>query len=812
MYNFYPKKLVQPPGCAPNILLIMKLTTLILVAAILQVSASTFAQKITLSEKNTPLNKVFEKISDQTGYDFIVSTENLKLSKPVNVNVRNEDLKPALDKIFINQPLRFVIQEKIVVVFMKDAANTPKTVVTVLPLILKGRITDTTGLALPGATIKNRQTTQAAISGIDGKFALNCEIGDELQISFVGFDPVNYLVKKDEAINIIMRPSASKLNEIQVIGYGTVTKRLNTGSVSTVSAKEIDQQPVTNVLSALSGRAAGLFVQTTNGLPGGNVSLQIRGKGSITAGTDPLYIIDGVPFSTTIGTLNGATSLLAQSSINGNTSPFNSLNPTDIESISILKDGDATAIYGSRGSNGVVLITTKKGKAGKTTVDIKVNNGISNAANLPSLLNLEQYLQIRREAFKNDNKTPSADPLSANYAPELTVWNQTESTNWPKYLLGTQGRSTDVQSSITGGTANTSFALSGNYHSENTILPGKNLYQRGGIHFNFQHTSPNKKFFLQFSNSLGLDNNKLANPTYNLLGDLLTPPNYPIYEASGNLNWYTINPYAEVLATSKANTTNSINNLILRYAVAKDINVQVSAGYNYLYLNQTQLFPSASLYPSLTNYTNFGTNSNRSFIIEPQVEYKKRFEKSSLTVLIGGTYQSSMAEGDQIVASNFSNPLLMENFSSAATVTLSNNFTEYKFASLFARLNYILHDKYIINLSARRDGSSKFGPENRFGNFGALGLGWLFGSEDFVKENIAFLSFGKLRASYGVTGNDQITPYQYLSTYSSSGNIYQGISALRPARISNSNFHWETTGKFDLALELGFLNDRFLPS
>jgi TonB-linked SusC/RagA family outer membrane protein len=805
MYNFYPKKLVQPPGCAPNILLIMKLTTLILVAAILQVSAATYAQKITLTEKNTPLNKVFEKISDQTGFDFIISTENLKFSRGVTINVENQELKVVLDNIFSTQLLTFIIQERMVVVSKKPNSNTVK---EYLPVTINGKVTDSAGMSLPGATVRIKGSPIVITTDSQGAFNIMAKEGDEIEISYIGFQSSSFIVKKDEHFhNVILSVIPSKLNEIQIIGYGTVSKKLNTGSVSTLNASDISDQPIVNLLSAVSGRVAGVNVQTSNGLPGGGVSIQIRGRGSILAGTDPLYIVDGVPFPA--ASLVNNTTL--SGGINGAPSPFNSINPDDIETISILKDADATAIYGSRGANGVVIITTKKGKAGQTKVNFNISNGINKAANLPQLLNLSQYLQIRNEAFKNDGLIPSSNPLiSSTYAPDLTVWDTTKSTNWAKYILGNTGHVTDVQAGVTGGSLNTSFAIGSNFHTETTIIPGDNLYQREGFHMNLQHSSENKKFSISFSGSYTTDNNKLANFASAITGFVLLPPDFPLYDQSGNLNWgFGSNPLAAIKQVSKTKTNNLIANTSIKYTLIPGLNIKSSIGYNRLGMDQVMTYPKSSQNPanSPTSYSYFGNNYNQSFIIEPQIDYTVNLRKSTLSLLVGGTWQESQKGYQFITANGYSNESLMENLSSATTYVPSTILTDYKYVSVFGRANYNFDDKYILNATIRRDGSSRFGPGNQFGNFGSVGTAWLFSNENFIKNTIPYLSFGKLRASYGITGNDQITDYQYLSTYGSSSYIYQGIATLQPSRISNADYQWETTKKLEVALELGFAKE-----
>lgn len=677
--------------------------------------------------------------------------------------------------------------------------------------MISGRVTDESGLPLAGATVQSKTDNKYTTTNQFGDFVLNTAVADgEIRATFVGYqsETVHFDAGHDN-LTIRLKEAKGSLDDVQVIGYGSTTKKLNTGSAGTLSAIDIAKQPVTNVLSALSGRIAGVYVQTNNGLPGGNITVQVRGTGSITAGNNPLYIIDGVPFSSTVGSLSSL-NVLSTGAISGTISPLNSLNPADIASISVLKDADATAIYGSRGANGVILITTKKGKAGKTKVDVSIDEGQTQATKLPHLLNLAQYKEIRSEAFTNAGLLPSSDPLSDNYAPDLTVWGN-KAIDWGKYFLGGTGKVNNDQLSVSGGNSTTSFTVNADYHSEKSYLPGDNFYDRGGIHASLQHTSENGKFYLQFSNSLTLDHNVMSNPALDIPYLITLAPNYPVYDQSGNYNWYSGgNPTAESLATANASNDNVVSNLLLRYTLIKDLNLKVSAGFNNIEVNQTQINPTASLYPGSTNYTNFGKNSNRSYIIEPQATYDLHFKTSTLNLLAGGTYQNTVAQGENITANGFSSTELMSNLGSAAYYYLSNNYTQYKYVSVFGRATYNINEKYILNATVRRDGSSRFGPNEEFGNFWSVGGAWIWSDEDLIKNKLPAISFGKLRASYGLVGNDQITDYQYLSSYGSSYVNYQGIPGLTPSRIANPDFHWETTKKLDIALELGFLKNRIL--
>nr|WP_199080110.1 SusC/RagA family TonB-linked outer membrane protein [Pedobacter sp. ASV19] len=665
---------------------------------------------------------------------------------------------------------------------------------------------------LEGAAIQNINTALTLFTDKQGEFLLDLPSGRYRLAVFLENYQTEYLeirMPLKEPLVIELEPKDNNLNEVQIIGYGETTKRLNTGSISTITAKQIENQPVTNVLSALSGQMPGVFVQTTNGLPGGNINIQIRGKGSIAAGTNPLYIIDGVPYDGS--SPNDASSPLPGNYIGGTVSPLNSLNPADIESITVLKDADATSIFGSRGANGVVLISTKKAKAGATQLELNVQQGFSQIAQKPKLLNLEQYLAIRRAGFANDGTVPSADPTSVYYAPDLTLWNQQQGTDWTGYVFGNTAHSTDAQAKVSGGTGNNTFSLSGNYRRENSILKGNNLFERGNLFSQFRHISQGQKWNISLSNQINHQSNTMANPVSSFGSSYLLAPNYPLQLPDGSFNWYAgSNILAELNATSKMKTDNLVTNLNLAYRPLPSLAFKINTGYTKTSYNQCLIFPAIALAPGSINYAQYGTNSFESVLIEPQVDYLLKLRASSISFLAGATYQYRSSQNQFIQASNFSLESVMEDLGSAATIdSRTSAFLPYKYASVFGRVTYNLQESYIFNATLRRDGSSRFGPGNRYGNFGSVGAAWIFSNLALLKANLPFLSYGKLRASYGTTGNDQIGDYQYLSTYSSPGtNIYQDVAAIRPSRINNANFHWETTQKTDLAIELGFLQDR----
>jgi TonB-linked SusC/RagA family outer membrane protein len=671
--------------------------------------------------------------------------------------------------------------------------------------VITGKVLSSThGEPLPAATIKVKNTNSGTTTDAQGRFSIgDVNKNTVLVISSIGYTPQEITIGSKTKLTIRLKPSLNTLDETVIMGYGTTTKRLNTGNISTITAKEISEQPVTNVLAALSGRAPGVYVQTQNGLPGGGISIQIRGLNSIGAGTDPLYIIDGVPYPSTPLNINNN----GVSGANGYTSPLNSINPDDIQSIEILKDADATAIYGSKGSNGVVLITTKKGKPGKTRVNINVSEGFSYLNQQGRYLNLEQYLQLRREAFKNDGIAPTAVT-----APDLLAWDTTRATDWQKYLLGNTDPITNVQASLSGGDAQTSFLLSGNFRKEGSIYGGNFNYMRAGAHFNMEHSSSDKKVHTAFTVSYTADDNNL--PKENLLSSLSLSPNFPLFNQAGDLNWNGgHNPLGILKQLNNARTDNLVSHLTLRYGILRGLDIKVSLGYNKLTMAQTTVTPKDAQGPSAyaENSAYFGDMSVESSIIEPQINYVKEVSKGDLTLLLGGTWQNTVNQSSYIKGTNYSNEKLMGTLSGAGSIgSPINHYSDYKYLSVFTRINYNWENKYIINGSFRRDGSSRFGPGNRYGNFGAIGAAWLFSKESFIKNHLAFISYAKLRSSYGITGNDQIADYQYLATYTTGRVPYGDVTTLQPARAANPDYGWETNKKLEAAIELGFLKDKIL--
>jgi TonB-linked SusC/RagA family outer membrane protein len=540
---------------------------------------------------------------------------------------------------------------------------------------------------------------------------------------------------------------------------------------------------------------------------------------------DPLFVIDGVFFEPGNQPSNQLRSAANDNFGKGGLSPLNSINPADIESIEVLKDADATAIYGSRGANGVILITTKKGKPGATKITANIYSGVSVPTHTMDMLNTQQYVAMRKEGFKNDSITPGVNTFDPGYAPDIMVWDTTTYTDFKKLLIGNTAHTTDAQLSLSGGTQLTQFLIGGGFHKETNVF-SKNLYDtRVSAHFSINHNSENRKLNVVFSAGYSNDKNQLVSTDLTQYINII--PNLQLYNPDGSLSWEQdgvsyatvnnfINPLSVLLKTNTSVTENLYSNLQVGYKVLPSVLFKVSLGYNTFKNNEVSIVPKAAIdpytYAWITPSSSFANGSDNSWIIEPQLSYIKTISQGKLDILVGGTLQENKYSGNVIQASRFSNDLLLNNPAAAGLVIAQGSQSLYHYEAVFGRINYNLKNKYLLNVTFRRDGSGRFGPDKQFANFGAVGAGWVFTDESFIKDKIAFLSFGKLRASYGITGNDQIGDYNFMNLWSNSSNTYQGIATLNPDKLYNPDFGWETNKKLEGAIELGLLKDKIFLS
>lgn len=785
-------------------ILTMKLLILFTVITCLQASARSYGQTVSLSLRNAPLEKAFKEMKRQTGYSFVYTRAQLKNTSPITYQVTNGSLKDVLEQCFRNQPLSFVIEDKYIVVQTKTIPTQSSVTVT-NPIDITGRVVNENGEAVIGASVKVKGTNVGTSTNDNGDFKLTVPAPDvTLIITSISIETFEFKLNgKTRLSTIIVKTSVKALSTVIVNkGYYTTTQKLNTGSVSKVTSGEIEKQPVSNPISTLQGRVTGLLITQRNGLPGSNLVIRIRGQNSIQQGNEPLFIVDGVPFSSENMDRTGV--------LLNATSPFTTINPSDVESIEILKDADGTAIYGSRGANGVILITTKKAKPGKISVNVNFFTGWSKTTRTMDYMNTNQYIEMRKEAFNNDGAIPNA-----SNAPDLLVWNTSRYIDWKKKILGGTSNTTNAQVRVSGGSKNISYSLNTGYYTEGTVFPGNSKYTRGSTSFNVSTISDDSKFSSAISASYTFDKNNL--PPQDISVFINNPPNmYEPYDSTGRLLWQEGgfsygNAFSYLYQHYRASSDRLIANANLSYKILDKITIGSNFNFNSVQYDQYSTRPIASQNPAFNprGSATFYNSSSKIWNIEPRIDYNTSLlSKGSLHVLIGSSWQQKKDEGIYLTGSGYTTDAQITSIAGAGTVSVQHDYSLYRFSSIYGRLNYNWNDKYLFNVVARQDASSRFGPANRFAKFGALGLAWIFSNEKAIKTNFTFLSFGKLRGSIGATGNDRIGDYQYLDTWINTLNSYQNQSGLRPNRLFNENYGWEQIRKVDIGLDLGFFSDR----
>jgi TonB-linked SusC/RagA family outer membrane protein len=797
------------------------LTTLTIFTVRTYAQSSTGDTRVTLNMKNTPLKSVFSEITRQTKIYFLGNSDRLDQNEEYTINVENETVNNVLTKLLGNKGFIWTIKDNTVLIqksienILTNKQHIPFPIDT--SISVSGIVINKKGEPIIGATVLVKGGHLGTTTTSNGSFKI---VGVKPNASIVVTN-VAYLTReiylhgKNNIGSIQLEQYVSILDEAQIIAYGKTSRRLNTGNAVTINEEDIQKQPINNPLYALQGRVAGLEITPTSGLAGAAVNLQIRGNNSLNFKTEPLVVVDGLPI------VNNTAALGHQDLSQISTLSF--INPSEIESISVLKDADATSIYGSRGANGVILITTKKGKSGQTKINLNVQSGWGQVSKKIDVLNTQQYLQYRKESYVNRDIDIDEEPLSTANA-DIKYWNQNRYTDWQKSLIGGTAKYNDLQGSIMGGTATIQYLIGGNYHKETTVFPGKNSDQKGSGHLSLTGISPNEKFRSTVSLTYMSDHNTLPSIDYTNNAITLSPNAPTLYNPDGKLNWEPFtnglsswnNPLVELSRPYDAKVTNLVGSADFNYELLESLNLKLQLGYSELRGNSfIKKNPFIDRPPESINddaEVSFNENSVKNLSIEPQLNYIININKSAITILIGGSIQSTNQQNEAINAGGYKSDALLKNLAAATNYYLTNSSSEYKYVAAFARLNYNWNGKYLINLTGRRDGSSRFGPGKQFGCFGSVGVAWIFTQEHFVRSAIPFISFGKLRFSYGSSGNDGIGDYAYLERYQSLGvtDFYQGTRGYTSTGLFNNDYAWEVTKKMEAGLETGFLKDRIL--
>lgn len=747
-----------------------------------------------------PISAALREVERRTGERFNFMNSLLGNNERVSVSLTDATTEEMLSAIFRNKPeIRWMRTKSTITLYKQGVDVLEETEPTV-----SGTITDSLNNPLAGVSITNKRTNDRKTTGADGRFTISGVKGDVLQVTSIGFNSDSYIIKDGGSIVIRMKASMNALQETVVKGYYAVSKELNTGNVGVLKAADIAKQPVGDPILALIGRIPGLNVVQTSGATGAYPEITIRGINSVASGRIPFFIVDGVPF-------DAQNLARASNAASADASPFLNIRPDDIERIEVLKDADATAIYGSRGANGVILITTKKGIKGDSKIDLIANRGYSRITRRFDLMDTKQYLEMRNEAFKNDIATPgtTAHDLNGNWG------DINQYTDWQKLLIGETAHSYNGALSFTGGNANTQFRAGGTYRKEGSVYAGDYDNEIISGSLRASNTSLDRRLSVDFS--VNYSKSKVSLPITNLTTEIFAAPNTPqIYNSDGSLNFSNstfANPFALLRRRSENSTDNLNTNANVSYRMVDNLKATINLGYNKRDYREQNTTPFSSFDPTTTNPETrrqkiIGTGDIKTWIIEPQLAYQAFIRNHTVDILVGSSFQEEHLDKSYMVATGFSSDASLRNTTVATSLSLTATDVQYKYAAAFARLGYNYAGKYIINLTGRRDGSTRFGPQRQFGTFGAVGTAWLFSKERFIAQSQSFLSFGKLRGSIGTTGNDQIEDYAFLSAYTSTSRAYQGMTTLNPLRPENAQYGWETIKKMELALELGFLKDR----
>lgn len=671
--------------------------------------------------------------------------------------------------------------------------------------VVSGTVTSTEdNLGVPGATVLVKGTTIGTATDLDGKYSINVPAGSNVLVfSFVGLSPQEVTIGNKSTIDVALEPDVQSLSEFVITSYGDQSKREVTGAIASVKGEVFQDLPVQSFDRAMQGRIAGVQVTSSTGQPGGALNVRIRGVGSVNASNDPLYIVDGVQVQ------NGG--LSSQGSQNA----LASINPNDIESIEVLKDAAAAAIYGAQAANGVVLITTKRGKKGKTNVRLSVQEGIVKPLELYEVMNATQLATIKRDAYINAGLNPANAAATFGNPEDSNL----QSYNWVDALYR-DARLSVYDLSVSGGDEKTTFYLSGSYTDQEAQIIMSD-YQRATGRLNLTHR-PNQKFTVSASLSLAYQNSNGTIDRGNFVNGPFVAgysarPNVPIYNEDGTFGAYPSNHlfgYNIVQGvneeTRNAKTVQTVSNLSLNYQIVPWLSWTSYFGLDFSdnadINNRPSTIPAFSSYGGASVFTgrrktNFNTNHNFNF--------NKTFDEvHTVTGILGFEYKVGNEDLQSATGRGFPNPTLIYLQNAATPFAVNSNYTEYKRAGFFGQAKYDYDDRYTADVTLRRDGSSRFGAENKWGTFGAVSVGWRLSSEAFLQD-VYWLDNLRVRGSYGITGNSDIANFASRTLVGSSGQ-YLGAGGLTISQLGNDLLTWEEAETFNFGFDATLFNGRII--
>lgn len=756
----------------------MKLTLLLLFLTVFTViAADTYSQsaKLNLKVENIRAVDLLGRIEDQSQFRFFFN-EEIDLDYIVSLRASDETIVNVLDKLFRDKGIQYEIIGRQVILTKSANANS---VSVQQQKSISGKVTDSSGNSLPGVAVVVKGTTSGIITGANGNYALSSVPSDAtLVFSFVGMKTTEVPVANKNVINVTLEEETIGLDEVVAIGYGSMKKSDLTGSVASVSSKDLTAYPSVNAVQALQGRTAGLQIQATNGEPGASYTVRIRGASSINAGSDPIYVVDGFVGS--------------------------ALPPAeDIESVEILKDASATAIYGSRGANGVIIVTTKRGKSGETRIDLNTSYSVQKEIKRLDLMNREEFMDYIDE-----------------YAPGA-VYGDAD-TDWQDVVLQT-GKIQNYQLSVSGGSDKVKYYLSGIYYDQEGVIITSE-FNRMSFQSNIDVQPVDKFKFganifmyrdsksgIRTQETSGAANAGVMSLAYNY------NPTYGIFNADGTYakpNPNSDSPYAVAMERTDERTSDRMqSNLYAELELLDGLTFRSTLGANANNSRQGEYTPTTlAAGEGVLGDASMSTAKSTMLLNENYLSYNKELsDDHRLSVLGGYSYQKVHDESLGASGQSFiSDALLYWNLSSAAVRgAASSGVVDSELASWYGRLNYSLMDKYLFTFTSRYDGSSSFSKNHKWAYFPSGAFAWNVKNEPFLAD-LGWMSQLKIRASYGKTGNQAIAPYQTLARMSFSPAVIGGTAqnGVRPTTVANNELTWETTGQTDIGIDMGFFDSR----
>ncbi|REE00088.1 TonB-linked SusC/RagA family outer membrane protein [Marinoscillum furvescens DSM 4134] len=749
---------------------------------------------VTLNDSNTQLITVLNNIESQTGFQFLYNEGLLDINESVSIAATSQPVGSVLRDLSKESGLTFRRVNNDVYVSVKDEEPQARPQVPEVQdsWKLKGRVTaEDSPDGIPGATVAIKGTGRGTVTDVYGNYVLEVSRGDVLTISYIGYSPREIQITDQTMLDIDLEMDLSELQEVVVIGYGTTLKSDMTGSVASVGSEELTAFPASGVTQALQGRAPGLSVQSNNGDPGGNFKVRIRGGTSINASSDPLYVVDGFP--------------------TGSAPPAE-----DIESVEILKDASATAIYGSRGANGVIMITTKRGKDGKAKIDFRSSYSVQSEINKLDLLNASEFAEYMNAVEASAGRDPMFDdPASLG-----------EGTDWQEEILR-PGAIQNHSLSISGGNDNVKYYISGIYYDHKGIIHNSD-FKRYSVTSNLDVKASERvnlglNLFVRRSEQGAIKTQETSSSAHNqgVVGAAYKfSPTLDIYDENGDFTRSIIgdpsdNPYA--LATERQSNTEQDRvqpNIYAEVKLLEDLKFRSNVGAVISNERRGYYVPRSLIQgESLNGVAELTFRRKTTLLNENYFTYSKDFGNHNLSVVAGYSFQSFDNEYSFSSNQTFVNDAgIYWNMGGGTNLVIPGSSLQRSvLSSYYGRLNYGYKSKYLLTITNRYDGASNFAKNNKWAYFPSAALGWNVHNESFMND-LSVISELKLRASYGVTGNQAIDPYQTLATIEEVLTTQQGniVNAIAPATIANNDLTWESTSQVDIGADIGLFEDRIL--